>query len=180
MTTGFIGITKIILPRCCAQHAIDALFDAGRRSVEGVALFAGVRDGDAFSIQQTIIPQQLAGSVEEGLLYVVKGDELHRISLELFDAGLQLIAQIHSHPGRAYHSETDDAYPIVTVLGGISIVVPDFARGGIDLQQWEVYRLHPNKEWRHLSEEAKTGLIEIINDIPPAMKKKGFKFWPWQ
>lgn len=178
MSKGFLDIQRIKFPRKCAQTAIDALFTAGRRGVEGVALFAGTRDGDVFNITRTIIPEQSAGNVESGLLYVVQGNELHRIGLELFDAGLQLIAQIHSHPGAAYHSETDDAYPIVTVLGGISIVVPNFARGGVNLREWAVYQLSIDNTWVELSNEQKHNLIHIIGDeAPPASKP--FKLWPW-
>lgn len=177
MTCGFLDIQSINLSKKCAQQAIDALYDAGRRHVEGVALFAGTRNGEVFNISRTIIPEQSAGDVEGGLLYVVKGDELHRISLELFDSGLQLIAQIHSHPGVAYHSETDDAYPIVTVVGGISIVVPNFARGGINLKEWAVYQLSINNQWIGLSNEQKKVLIHIIDDSTPL--RKSFKLWPW-
>lgn len=161
---GFLDITSIHLPISCAIIALEWMNKMGMRNLEGVALFAGVREGDKFYIKQTIIPDQKSGSFEEGLLYVVEGNELHRISLELFDTGMQLIAQIHSHPREAYHSETDDEYPIVTVLGGISIVVPDFAQGGFNFSEWAVYRYLPKTKWTALTEEQKKSLIQIVHD----------------
>jgi len=99
MESGFLNITAVQLPRSCAQQAINWLYKAGLKHVEGVALFAGVRDGEKFIIKRTIIPAQKAGNIEGGLIYVVGSEELHRISLELFDEQLQLFMQIHSHPG---------------------------------------------------------------------------------
>ncbi|MFC8501185.1 hypothetical protein ACFUC1_02420 [Pedococcus sp. NPDC057267] len=39
------------------------------------------------------------------------------------------VARIHSHPGDAFHSPADDANPVITFEGGISIVVPYFGLG---------------------------------------------------
>lgn len=183
ISKGFLDITSIHLPKSCAYEALAWLYKAGRRNVEGVALWAGVRDGDSFIIKRTIIPEQNAGSFEDGLIYVVKGEELHRIALELFDSGMQLIAQIHSHPGEAYHSQTDDAYPIVTVKGGISVVVPNFAEGGLNLRDWAVYRFLPETAWTELSQAKKETLIKLVDDDnsqeKPLKQKKRYKFWPW-
>ena len=179
---GFLDIEKVRLPESCAQMAIEALYSAGTHGVEGVALFAGVREGNTFNITQTIIPRQKAGAVEDGLIYVVSGEELERIGLALYDNGLQLFAQIHSHPGAAYHSETDDAFPIVTVLGGVSIVVPNFARGGVRLSQWAIYRLLPNTGWTEVTGKQKETLF-VINDNILAQKQepiKWYKFWLWR
>ena len=109
-------------------------------------------------------------------MYVVQGDELNRINRELYSLGLKLIAQIHSHPTEAYHSETDDAFPIVTILGGISVVVPDFGSRGIDLSTWEVYRLNNGPIWEHLSSLEKNKLLTIVDKEP---RRRSHLFWPW-
>lgn len=178
---GFLDIETVRMPKSCAQQAIHALYKAGTRGVEGVALFAGTREQNVFNITQTIIPLQKAGDVEGGLIYVVGGEELERIGLELFDSGLQLFAQIHSHPGAAYHSETDDAYPIVTVLGGVSIVVPNFARGGVNISEWAIYRLLPGTGWTEVNGDDKEVFFKIIDDLPEQKGTSGnwYKFWLW-
>src|SRR5207302_2836368 len=43
--------------------------------------------------------------------------------------GRSVRAQIHTHGGRAFHSRTDDLYPLVHTPGFLSIVVPRFAVG---------------------------------------------------
>jgi proteasome lid subunit RPN8/RPN11 len=176
-SAGLSGLTHIELPRRLAKDALAHLKRAGRNGLEGVALWAGQRDGNTFRIQRTIIPEQDATRTEQGLLYVVAGAELRRINQELYEAGLMLVAQIHSHPGRAYHSDTDDAFPIVTVLGGVSVVVPDFGRKGINLTTWEVYRLQSGRDWARLSSFEKTALIHLVDDTP----RRPFRwYWPWR
>jgi hypothetical protein len=49
--------------------------------------------------------------------------------------------QVHTHPDDAYHSDTDNTYPIATTLGSLSIVVPNFAREGLVCPGMKVYRL---------------------------------------
>ena len=44
------------------------------------------------------------------------------------DAGLQIIGQIHTHPGKAYHSDGDNAGARIAYDGYVSIVVPEYGR----------------------------------------------------
>ncbi|TIQ37179.1 MAG: hypothetical protein E5X48_07400 [Mesorhizobium sp.] len=41
---------------------------------------------------------------------------------------LRVLAQVHSHPGRAFHSEADDEWAIVRHAGALSLVLPRFAQ----------------------------------------------------
>ena len=64
----------------------------------------------------------------------------------LYEAGEMLAVQVHAHPTDAYHSDTDDTYPIVATLGGLSIGVPDFCSRGLFTDSTMIYRLEP-KGW---------------------------------
>src|ERR1035437_6269449 len=158
---GYLNIEKIIMPYQCLEKAYNKMREAGQSRLEGVALFAGKEEGATFKIETTIVPEQKAMSLEDGLLYAVSGDELHRINVWLYENKMSLIAQIHSHPTRAFHSKTDDAYPIVATVGGLSIVVPDFASGAADINLCAVFRLQPGKGWVELDKKEKNSLIEI-------------------
>lgn len=90
------------------------------------------------------VPRQTAYKGPDGLSVRVHGDELHRLNAWLFEADEVLAVQLHCHPTRAYHSETDSTYPIVTALGGASVVVPDFCKDGILTSGTRIYRLSEN------------------------------------
>jgi hypothetical protein len=63
-------------------------------------------------------------------------------------------AQVHTHPEEAFHSATDDQWPIVSQSGFISIVIPNFAAGEPSLKNAWVGRLQPDGEWRQLTSAA--------------------------
>jgi proteasome lid subunit RPN8/RPN11 len=153
-------IKTIKVSSASCEQALHYMRSAGSRGVEGVALWAGRVHGTDFHVVKTVIPEQTALRLPSGLLYVVDDDELHRINVGLYRDGLTLIAQLHSHPAEAYHSDTDDDFPIATAQGSVSIVVPDFARGPLDPNYWAVYRLQP-PGWTRLTGHEVTDLILI-------------------
>ena len=60
------------------------------------------------------------------------------------------VARIHSHPGDAFHFPADDANPVISFEGGLSIVVPFFGLGlrrGLDA--CAVYLFHEG-QWVEL------------------------------
>jgi hypothetical protein len=61
-----------------------------------------------------------------------------------------VLAQLHTHGGRAFHSATDDAYPISSQKGFISIVVPNFGEGAPG-EGWAYYEHEGGGRWRALS-----------------------------
>ncbi len=157
------NINQVHLPKTQIENVYHHLQEAGRNGVECVALWSGhFIENSIFEITSTIIPKQKGYKIEEGLLYTVDGEELHRINVWLYNNNQTLVSQIHSHPGLAYHSETDDAYPIVARVGGISIVIPDFAIGPFSMTDWAVYRLNDENQWIQLNQNQLNTLFKII------------------
>jgi hypothetical protein len=62
--------------------------------------------------------------------------------------------QVHTHPGQAFHSATDDEWPIVSQPGFVSIVIPNFAAGEPSLEKAWVGCLQPDGKWRRLASAA--------------------------
>jgi hypothetical protein len=58
--------------------------------------------------------------------------------------------QVHTHPSRAFHSTTDDRWPIISQAGFLSIVIPDFAAGPPNLEAAWIGRLQANGQWQKL------------------------------
>lgn len=119
----------------------EALRHAGRSGDELFVLWSGTQDGETFRVRSAHVPRQTAHRSHHGVCVTVKGAELHKLNLWLFEARETLAVQIHTHPEDAYHSETDDEFPIVTAIGGASIVVPRFAEDGVTAEDTAVFRL---------------------------------------
>jgi hypothetical protein len=58
--------------------------------------------------------------------FAVDDKWLTRFWLDLADKDRGVRVQVHTHPGAAFHSKTDDRYPIVHSLGFRSLVIPAF------------------------------------------------------
>jgi len=159
--SDFQEISTITVPIRCVEHIYEHLRSAGREGVEGVGLWFGRQEGKLFTICTSLIPAQKSYRLEEGLLYQVGSEELYRINKWAYEQNLVLLVQLNSHPGTAYHSATDDAYPIVATLGGLSIVIPNFGSDPIDKKYWKVYRLKA-KGWKELTEYEVGKLFQII------------------
>lgn len=144
------SVARFVVPEEVVSLTDEQLRLAGRIGCECFVLWSGVQDRETFQIRSAHVPAQTAYRLPDGLCVRVEGSELHRLNLWLFEHGEELAVQVHSHPTDAYHSDTDDAYPIVAVRGGLSIVVPDFARDGLRGQGVAYYRLAP-AGWEELS-----------------------------
>lgn len=160
----FQDITRIKLPRVCIKAAYNHIRQVGRERLEGVVLFAGTYnpEGKLFSVSETIVPKQVSVNIDQGLLYAVDGEELHRINVYLHSTKQILVAQLHSHPSEAYHSSTDDAFPIITKVGGFSIVVPNFGVEEFSLDKWAVFRLSEDGSWNELDLAKVKDIIEVV------------------
>ncbi len=122
----------------------EALREAGAEGFERFVFWSGQSDGAGFFDVQTVhVPRQQSFKTPNGLLVRVDGADLHRLNAWLYEHGHVLAVQVHAHPTDAYHSDTDDTFPIITMEGGISIVVPDFCRDGLAAEGTVIYRLRP-------------------------------------
>lgn len=69
---------------------------------------------------------------------------------ELADKGLGVRVQVHTHPGEAFHSSTDDAFPLIHEVGFVSLVIPDFALGPVGFDRSYLTEIQPNGSWKQV------------------------------
>ena len=154
---GLLEISEFVVPVDVLSGTIDFLREVGTHGSEGFVLWSGRREGkDKFRFTSAYIPEQSAYKTEQGLLVLVKGEALFRLNKELYERGEILGGQVHTHPTSAYHSNTDDQYPLVTLVGALSVVIPNFARRSpADKESWACYRLRDYGKWVPLDDRTK-------------------------
>lgn len=91
--------------------------------------------------------------------YVIDDKWLTEFWKQLAASNRSVKAQLHTHPGEAFHSSTDDQWPIVAQPGFLSIVIPEFARGEPSLARAWVGRLHADGEWRRLASASEAVIV---------------------
>lgn len=74
---------------------------------------------------------------------------------ELASRHLGIRVQVHTHPGRAFHSPTDDRWPIIHLPGFLSLVIPNFGMQNWALQGAYLAEIDNAGRWREVTLSAR-------------------------
>ena len=125
---------------------------------ESVVLWAGTEYEAAARVRRVVVPRQRASRIA----FDVPLEERLKIAQQLAGSGEKLLAQLHTHPGEAFHSLADDRLALPRHTGAMSIVVADFAsRWDGDLRDVSVNRHLGTGTWSELSPDAVSRLFEV-------------------
>jgi hypothetical protein len=113
---------SITISTATFEAARELFEERGTYGCEGTAMIAA--DGTATRL---VVPDQEATPVPHCTVTVTTAGKLALAAA--LGRNERYIARIHSHPGLAFHSPTDDANPAITFEGALSIVVPYFGLG---------------------------------------------------
>ena len=144
------------------RETVDAIRSAGSEGYELFVIWSGTLDDDVFAVARVHIPEQVSYRIGAGFCVKIDGSELHRLNVWLYKAQQTIGAQVHSHPAEAYHSDTDDRYPVATQDGSLSIVFPYFGRDGWESSDVAAYRLGQDG-WVELDGHL-SDLIEVVEN----------------
>ena len=124
----------------------------GRRKHEGVCFWLGIERGDVAVVTTSVAPQ---AETSPGHFHVGAVDNA-RMIWAASQAGLLVLAQVHSHPSLAGvgHSRGDDRDAFMPSEGYYSLVVPDYASGDPPVSKWGVHRYESGRFRRLTSSEA--------------------------
>ena len=100
---------------------------AGRR--ECVSYWLGPLDSPRI-VDEVVHPVHKAGRGG----YAIDDGWLTAFWFDLARRSKSVRVQVHTHPGEAFHSATDDEWAVVHTPGFLSLVIPRFAQGPIGLE----------------------------------------------
>lgn len=151
--------TPLTLPTAILEEARTFFEDRGAIGLEGTAM---IKLGSQVNL---VIPRQNARRDAYGHVNVEVPREGQMDLALALEPDETYVARIHSHPGEAFHSAADDANPVITFEGGISIVVPFFGLGlrrGLDT--CAVY-LFTSGRWTELPTGPERGRWIVAEDL---------------
>jgi hypothetical protein len=85
---------------------------------------------------------------------------INELWLDLARTGTGVRVQVHTHPGTAFHSQTDDKWPVVHTPGFLSLVIPKFALGPVGLSKAYLVEIDGDGRWR---EKEPAAVIEVVS-----------------
>lgn len=114
---------------------------------------AGRRECQALWVSPWADPERLSAVVHPRHVASAVGFQVDDAWLNAFwgrlaDEGLGVRVQVHTHPGAAFHSATDDAFPLIHTPGFLSLVIPRFAQGPVGFDQAFLAEIQPGGGWR--------------------------------
>ena len=145
-----VDTPAIHLARSAYDGLMQCLAPARDARHEGVALLLGRANGCKISVLQSVQPRARTsrGSFE------IPAREMARVVSLAMDLDLQIVGQVHTHPGQAYHREGDEEGANIRYDGYVSIVIPDYGAHLPGRAGWAVYHFSDTRGWVALPDNA--------------------------
>jgi proteasome lid subunit RPN8/RPN11 len=118
----------------------------GSSKKEKVLLWLGKITQDGCQVQEIFEPIQRTASN----YFEIPPEGMESLMAHIKQTRRFLVAQIHTHPGRAYHSAADDKWAIARHEGAYSLVLPYFAASTTIenfLSEVATFRLNKSNRW---------------------------------
>jgi hypothetical protein len=133
------------LPRALLERTFLHFRNCGEGRRECQALWVGPW-AHPHLITEVVHPRHNASPVG----FQLENEWLSEFWTHLSVENLGIRVQCHTHPGAAYHSATDDAYPILHTPGFLSLVIPAFAAGPVGFDHAFLARIDEQGRWREV------------------------------
>jgi hypothetical protein len=140
---------QYIIPQALVTRSWAFLRERGARGCEGMLLWAG-RPARPAPVTRLVIPAQTAIKTSIGVCVAMHPSAQHDMPLALKE-GENYLIRVHSHPGRAFHSSTDNQNLVLSHDGAISIVVPNFCNRDYTLSDCAIFEWSIGDGWRKLT-----------------------------
>jgi len=146
------------------EHTAQVLRQSGNGATkhEGIVYWAGRHLGSETVVTTCIAP---AARSTWGSFSTSSGTNA-RVVMYLAEHGLELLGQVHSHPGAVVdHSDGDDERALMPYEGFVSIVVPRYGRNGLrPLTNCGVH-VYENSRFRRLPESAVMSRFHVVDEF---------------
>jgi len=115
-------LPELLITEECINAILECIEPERHKGHEGVSYIYGRTDGISTLAIGAIRPH---ASTTPGS-FSVSTTEMARLVKKIRSNGLQLICQLHTHPGKAYHSDGDVDGLKLICEGYVSIVLPSY------------------------------------------------------
>ncbi len=130
------------------------LAKSGRGVKEAGAFLLGALDGQQRCVTSYLMYDKVAPLSSSKHAYVAfTAEEMARAWEHCYAVGLQVVADVHTHPFGPAQSISDRAHPIVSVAGHVALIVPNFAKGSPQPRDLGVHLFGGSGRWKSMFRE---------------------------
>lgn len=138
-------MTRLSVSSSLVEQTIATLQDGGKQMCETVVFWLG----KGTMVDEVYRPLQ---SVRFDNFHL-PGESMRALMDYLKRDRRRILAQVHSHPGAAFHSKADDIWAVIRHEGALSLVLPQFASSTTLLNfctQTATFSLSQDDRWLQL------------------------------
>lgn len=128
---------------------------------ESGAFLLGVKADDRREVKAVVYYDDLDPHAHDTSICVLHGDSFAKPWKICRERNLSVVADIHTHPGVARQSYSDQTNPMVANVGHVAIIVPNFARAPVVEAALGIYEYSGNYEWKDLSGPSRRGYLYV-------------------
>jgi proteasome lid subunit RPN8/RPN11 len=135
-------MSELLIARALVERTITVLQEGGDRLCETVVFWLG--KGNV--VEDIYRPDQQV-SVD---YFHLSSDSMRFLMEYLKRDRRRILAQVHSHPDKAFHSKADDKWAVVRHEGALSLVLPKFASATTSdnfFEQAATFSLSADDKW---------------------------------
>lgn len=127
----------------------------GRGQHESGAFLLGVKGTDRREVKAVVYYDDLDPHAYDSGVCVLHGDSFAKLWKICRKRNLSVVADIHTHPGVARQSHSDQTNPMVANVGHVAIIVPNFARAPVVEAVLGIYEYSGDYEWKNVNGPAR-------------------------
>jgi proteasome lid subunit RPN8/RPN11 len=131
----------------------------GRR--ESGAFLLGKKNGEQRAITGFRFYDDLDPHCLDTGIVVFDGTYYNQLWQLCREQGLEVVADMHTHPEQAQQSSSDRAHPMIPKAGHIAVIVPNFAQYAFSLSELGIYEYQGNHCWQDHSGQAARKFLYI-------------------
>jgi proteasome lid subunit RPN8/RPN11 len=150
-------------PRSLFQALIIDLAKSGRGIKESGAFLLGKQESARRVVTSYLMYDKVAPESSRSHAYVAfTAEEMARAWEHCYATGLQVVADVHTHPFGPAQSISDRAHPIVSVAGHVALIVPNFAQGSPQPRQLGVHLFGGAGRWQSMFNEEAHAAVHLF------------------
>lgn len=135
------------------------LFRRGGDLHEAGAFLLGVDRAGRKTITDVVYYDDLDPHSYDSGVCILHGAAFSRLWALCREKGLTVVADVHTHPGAAFQSQSDRLNPMVARSGHVAIIVPNFAAAPVRYETLGIYEYAGEHNWINQSAPARRGFL---------------------
>lgn len=137
---------KLEIPNVLWRNLIGQLAHSGQGRRESGAFLLGTLQPKR-TVTSYILYDAISPSAQHSNYVLLLGGDMSKVWLECERQGVQVVADIHTHPRGPAQSISDRANPIVSISGHVALIVPNFATGLVRPEDLGVHEFRGKGRW---------------------------------